>query len=254
MELVVEEKPLDASVAFRCDLCNYNPYQAWCKGNVARFHAALMKHKQTIRHKEAEAFAKGEQPISISKEGVVSANPPNPDRPSHFYITKLEKMIDVLEQRIDALNGACGASETSDEYNQKKFGSLVGDFDFGEQTQKSQKSGELVNSTSHKPLNAASVPFQFKEVELRAMRKFGDGSCITNANTLNAIQRCLNWCEVCIKDEVRRERNVAYLTKTREMIKSVCAMIEDGWRADDDDYDEIGNRLDGIMEHPFYAD
>jgi hypothetical protein len=245
MELIVEEKPLDNAVAFRCDVCNYNPYQAWCKGNTARFHAALMKHKQTIRHKEAVAFANGEQPISVGKGGLVSAAP---ERPSHFYITKLERMIDVLEQRIDALNNTSGASETSDEDNLKKLGSLVGLSGVGEQTQKSLKSGELVIGSG---LNVASQTFQFKEVELKAMRRFGDGTCITNANTLNAVQRCLNWCEVYMKDAARRERNVGYLTKTREMIKSLCALIEEGWRADDEDYDAIGERLDGIMEHEF---
>jgi hypothetical protein len=249
MELIIEEKPLDASVAYRCDLCNYNPYQAWCKGNVARFHAALMKHKQTARHREAEAFAKGEQPVSIDKNGRLSGDAP-PERPPHFYITKLETMIDKLEQRIDALNNAYEPSETSSEDNLNKFGSLVGDFRQNEQTSKSEKSGELVNA---EVLNVATHTFQFKEMELKAMRKFGDGSCITNTNALNALIRCKNWCEVFIKDEVRRKKNISYIGRTIDMVKSLCSLIAEGWRAEDEDYDAIGERMDEIMEHEFYT-
>ena len=247
MELIVEEiekAPLDASVAYRCDLCDYNPYQAWCKGNIARFHAALMKHKQSRRHMEAEAFARGEQPIHVSKEGVVSAT--EPERPPHFYITKLETMIDKLEQRIDALNNAYEPSETSDEYNLNNLGSLVDDFRQNGSYGKTEKSGESVN-----PPNPPS--FQFKEIEMDALRRFGDGSCITNTNTLNAISRCLSWCEVMVKDEGRRAKNIAYLTKTREMIKAICGLVAEGWRAEEEDYDVIGERLDSIMEHNFYV-
>jgi len=248
MELIVEEKPLDASVAYRCDLCNYNPYQAWCKGNIARFHAALMKHKQTIRHKEAEAFANGEQPITVSKVGKVG----EPERPPHFYITKLEKMIDTLEQRIDALNNVYDDVESVEEYNQEKFGSLVDRFRPNETYGKTEKSGDLVIASPPSPpsvLNVATHTFQFKSMELDAMERFGDGSCITNTNTLNAIQRCLTWCEVYVKDEARRSRNVAFLTKTKDMIKALCGLVAEGWRAEAEDYDEIGGRLDGIMDH-----
>jgi hypothetical protein len=247
MELIVEEiekAPLDASVAYRCDLCDYNPYQAWCKGNIARFHGALMKHKQSRRHIEAEAFARGEQPIHVSKEGVVSAT--EPERPPHFYITKLETMIDKLEQRIDALNNAYDPSETSEEYNLNNLGSLVDDFRPDGSYWKTEKSGESVN-----PPNPPS--FQFKEIEMDALRRFGDGSCITNTNTMNAISRCLSWCEVMVKDEGRRAKNIAYLTKTREMIKAICGLVAEGWRAEEEDYDVIGERLDSIMEHDFYV-
>lgn len=242
MELVITEKEDDVSVRYRCDLCDYNPYQAWCKGNVARFHAALMKHKQTARHREAEAFARGEQPVSISKEGKVSADAPA-ERPPHFYISKMEKMIDVLEQRIDALNSLYESSEASSEDNLKKFGSLVDDFPQNENSGKSPKSGDLVI------LGATPKTFQFKELEIKALRKFGDGSCITNTNALNAVNRCMTWCEVYIKDEERRVRNVAYLKKTAEMIKALCALVAEGWRAEEEDYDAIGERLDSIMEH-----
>jgi len=254
MELVITEKADDESVRYRCDLCDFNPYQAWCKGNVARFHAALMKHKQTRRHMEAEAFARGEQPVSISKEGVISADVPA-ERPPHFYISKLETMIDKLEQRIDALNSAYEPSEASSEDNLKKFGSLVDDFRQNDNSGFSRKSGDLVilAEPPSAVLNVATIHFQFKEMELKALRKFGDGSCITNTNALNAVQRCLNWCEVYIKDEGRRSRNTAYLKKTMEMIKSLCALVAEGWRAEDEDYDAIGERLDTIMEHEWSA-
>jgi hypothetical protein len=297
MELTITEKEEDNSVKFRCDLCNFNPYQAWCKGSVARFHAALMKHKQSIRHKEAEAFANGEQPVSISKGGKVSADA---ERPPHFYISKLETMIDKLEQRIDALNSAYEPSEASVEDNLNNLGSLVGDLAYRNSFENSQKSGgNGGNENVHQPQNLGSlvgdlayrnsfensqksggsggikrtygspmtsplikeglegnvVPFpqtfDFKEMELKAMRKFGDGSCITNTNTLNAVVRCLNWCEVYIKDDARRLRNVSYLKTTIESIKSLCSWIAEGWRAEEDDYDEIGGRLDNIMEHVF---
>ena len=250
MELIIEEiekAPLDASVAYRCDLCDYNPYQAWCKGNIARFHAALMKHKQTIRHKEAEAFSRGEQPIHVSKEGVVSAT--EPERPPHFYITKLEKMIDKLEQRIDALNSAYDPSETSDEYNQNNLGSLVDDFRPDGSYGFHEKSGESVNPPTDAVLNRPTHYFQFKDMEIDALRRFGDGSCITNTNTLNAISRCLSWCEVMVKDEGRRAKNIAYLTRTREMIKAICSLVAEGWKATEEDYDVIGERLDSILEH-----
>ena len=142
MELVITEKEDDVSVRYRCDICDYNPYQAWCKGNVARFHAALMKHKQSARHREAEAFARGEQPVSISKDGKVSADAPA-ERPPHFYISKLETMIDKLNDRIDALNHLYEGSETSEENNPEKFGSLVGDFRHKKHSWKRRKSGEL---------------------------------------------------------------------------------------------------------------
>ena len=145
MELVITEKADDNSVKFRCDLCDYNPYQAWCKGNTARFHAALMKHKQTTRHREAEAFARGEQPVSISKGGVISADVPHPPT-QPYYISKLENMIDKLEQRIDALNYAFEPSEASSEYNLNNLGSLVDDFRQNGYVQKSQKNGDLVIS------------------------------------------------------------------------------------------------------------
>ena len=250
MELIITEKPLDTSVAYRCDLCNYNPYQEWCKGNVARFHAALMKHKQTRRHMEAEAFANGEQPINIGKDGSLSGDAP-PERPPHFYISKLETMIDKLEQRIDALNNAYETSETSSEDNLNNVGSLVADFRHNEQTSKREKSGELVIEEDRPILNVPTHTFQFKEIELKAMRKFGDGSCITNTNALNALVRCLNWCEVFIKDEGRRMSNVSYIRRTIEMTKQLCSLVAEGWRAEEEDYDAIGERMDNIMEHEF---
>lgn len=270
MELVITEKEDDNSVKFRCDLCNYNPYQAWCKGNTARFHAALMKHKQTARHREAEAFARGEQPVSISKEGVVSSNNPE-ERPPHFYISKLETMIDKLNDRIDALNNLYEGSEMSEENNPKKVGSLVGDFPpidhFPENSKKWGLVGSLVDDfppidhfpenskkwglTVQPALKVADRPFQFKEIELKALRKFGDGSFITNTNALNAVLRCMNWCEVFIKDKERRECNVLFLKRTADKIKAVCGLMAEGWRIDDDDVDEIGERLDEIIEYTF---
>jgi len=252
MELIITEKPDDVSVKYRCDLCDFNPYQAWCKGNVARFHSALMKHKQTIRHKEAEAFANGEQPITITRSssggGAVSADAPPSERPPHFYITKLEKMIDTLEERIHALNSAYEPSEMSEEYNLNNLGSLVDVFRQNGSSEISPKSGDLVIDVPP-VLNVAIHYFQFKEAEMVAMERFGDGSCITNTNTLNAVQRCLTWCEVYMKDDERRDKNVAFLTRTREMIKSLCGLVAEGWRAERGDYDAIGERLDGIMGH-----
>lgn len=247
MELVITEKEDDVSVRYRCDICDYNPYQAWCKGNVARFHAALMKHKQSARHREAEAFARGEQPVSISKDGKVSADAPA-ERPPHFYISKLETMIDKLNDRIDALNHLYEGSETSEENNPEKFGSLVDDFRQKKHSWKSEKSGELGNEAA---LNVADRTFQFKEIELKAMRKFGDRSSITNTNALNAVLRCMNWCDVYIKDEERRLRNVGYLRRTAEMIRALMGLMAEGWRGDEEEYDAIGERLDDIMEHDF---
>jgi hypothetical protein len=56
-----------------------------------------------------------------------------------------------------------------------------------------------------------------------------------------------------VKDEGRRAKNIAYLTKTREMIKAICGLVAEGWRAEEEDYDVIGERLDSIMEHDFYV-
>jgi hypothetical protein len=89
MELKVEEVADDIKTKYRCELCDYNPYQEWCKGNVARFHIALQNHLQTKRHRNNEAIAKGEVP-------------PNQPPPSH-YISKLEWLIDKLETRIASL-------------------------------------------------------------------------------------------------------------------------------------------------------
>ncbi len=256
MELVITEIPDDVSVKYRCDLCDYNPYQAWCKGNVARFHAALMKHKQTRRHIEAEAFSRGEQPVSINKEGVVSADPPT-ERPPHFYISKLESMIDKLNDRIDALNNAYDDDDSASSNNQNSFGSLVDDFRQNESYENEQKNGESVIlnvpiiqfQQPHEGELRSKASFQFKEAEYYAMEKFGDNSCITNTNTLNAVQRCLTWCDVMVKDEEKKARNVAYLSKTKDMIRSLCALMAEGWRADREDYDLIGVRLDNIMRH-----
>lgn len=260
---MVTEKEDDVSVRYRCDLCDYNPYQAWCKGNIARFHAALMRHKQTRRHLEAEAFARGEQPVTIDYSGKVSAEPPT-ERPPHFYISKLENMIDKLNDRIDALNNLYEGSENDEKNNLKSEGSWVGDFAIYSPAQNREKKGESVNPDIERPhcelsippapapvLNVADRTFQFKDVERRAMTRFGDGSCITNTNVINAVVRCMNWCEVFMKDKERKARNVAYLKKTEEMIKALSGLVADGWKVDDEDYEAIGERLDLIMEHEF---
>jgi hypothetical protein len=158
-------------------------------------------------------------------------------------------MIDKLEQRIDALNNALSATETTDDDNLNYFGSLVDDSVQNESYGFYEKSGESVNPPTDVVLNRPTTTFQFKDTELRAMRRFGDGSCITNTNTLNAVQRCLVWVEVCVKDEGRRERNVSYLTRTKEMIKNIVELVADGWKAEEEDYDEIGRRLDSITSH-----
>lgn len=258
MELVITEKADDNSVKFRCDLCDYNPYQAWCKGNTARFHAALMKHKQTTRHREAEAFARGEQPISISKGGVISANAPT-SATQPFYISKLENMIDKLEQRIDALNSAFEETDTSSEYNLNYLGSLVDDFRQNGFVQKSQKNGDLVISPSadiesrQSPVSIRDVlyTYHFKEVEVLALRNYGDRSSITNTNALGAICRVLSWVEVYERDEGRKEKSLAFLKKTRMMMEKLEAMKKEGWRIDDDDFNAIGERLDDILEYDF---
>ena len=265
MELVITEKEDDNSVKFRCDLCDYNPYQAWCKGNTARFHAALMKHKQTARHREAEAFARGEQPVSISKGGVISADVPHPPT-QPYYISKLENMIDKLEQRIDALNSAFEETDTSSEYNLNNLGSLVDDFRQNGFVQKSQKNGDLVISPTadiESRQSPVSIPqrdvlyaFQFKGLEVLALRNYGDRSSITNTNALGVVCRVLSWVEVYERDEGRKEKSLAFLKKTRMMMEKVDARKKEGWRVDDDDYDAIGERLDDILEYDFtiYAD
>jgi tetrahydromethanopterin S-methyltransferase subunit G len=258
MELVITEKADDNSVKFRCDLCDYNPYQAWCKGNTARFHAALMKHKQTTRHREAEAFARGEQPVSISKGGVISANAPT-SATQPFYISKLENMIDKLEQRIDALNSAFEETDTSSEYNLNYLGSLVDDFRQNGFVQKSQKNGDLVISPSvdiesrQSPVSIRDVlyTYHFKEVEVLALRNYGDRSSITNTNALGAICRVLSWVEVYERDEGRKDKSLAFLKKTRMMMEKLEAMKKEGWRIDDDDFNAIGERLDDILEYDF---
>ena len=263
MELVITEKEDDNSVKFRCDLCDYNPYQAWCKGNTARFHAALMKHKQTARHREAEAFARGEQPVSISKDGKVSADAPK-SQTQPFYISKLENMIDKLEQRINALNTAYEETETSSEYNPKYLGSLVDDFRQNESFGFYRKSGDLVISPtadiesrqspvsiSVKDARDVLYAFYFKEAEVEALRNYGDRSSITNTNALGAVCRALSWVEVYEKDEGRREKSLAFLKKTRMMMEKLEAMKKEGWRIDDDDFNIIGERLDDILEYDF---
>lgn len=261
MELVITEKEDDNSVKFRCDLCDYNPYQAWCKGNTARFHAALMKHKQTARHREAEAFARGEQPVSISKGGVISADVPHPPT-QPYYISKLENMIDKLEQRIDALNNAYEETEASSENNLNYLGSLVDDFRQNESFGFYRKSGDLVISptadiesrqspVSIQPQRDVLYAFQFKEAEVEALRNYGDRSSITNTNALGAICRVLSWVEVYEKDEGRKEKSLAFLRKTRMMMEKLEAMKKEGWRIDDDDFNIIGERLDDILEYDF---
>jgi hypothetical protein len=263
MELVITEKEDDNSVKFRCDLCDYNPYQAWCKGNTARFHAALMKHKQTARHREAEAFARGEQPVSISKGGVISADVPHPPT-QPYYISKLENMIDKLEQRIDALNSAYEPSEASSEYNLNYLGSLVDDFRHKNSFEKSEKIGELGTTdiesrqspVSIQPERDVLYAFQFKGLEVEALRNYGDRSSITNTNALGAVCRVLSWVEVYERDEGRKEKSLAFLRKTRMMMEKLEAMKKEGWRIDDYDFNAIGERLDDIMEYDFtiYAD
>ena len=261
MELVITEKADDNSVKFRCDLCDYNPYQAWCKGNTARFHAALMKHKQTARHREAEAFARGEQPVSISKGGVISADVPHPPT-QPYYISKLENMIDKLEQRIDALNYAFEPSEASSEYNLNYLGSLVGDFRPPEYFWKNEKNGDAGDAPPpdiESRQSPVSIPlerdvlyaFQFKGLEVLALRNYGDRSSITNTNALGAVCRVLSWVEVYERDEGRKEKSLAFLKKTRMMMEKVDARKKEGWRVDDDDYDAIGERLDDILEYDF---
>ena len=205
---------------------------------------------------EDEKDKKEEERIGL--ELVVEETPQTIQNPYDTYVSRMEYLIDKLEQRIDALNNAYETSETSSEYNPNFTGSLVGDFRHNEQTSKSEKSGELVNEPyppkKSLPTERIVVPtFQFKEIELKAMRKFGDGSCITNTNALNALIRCKNWCEVFIKDEVRRKKNVSYIGRTIDMVKSLCSLISEGWRAEDEDYDAIGERMDEIMEHEFYV-
>lgn len=264
MELVITEKADDNSVKFRCDLCDYNPYQEWCKGSTARFHAALMKHKQTARHREAEAFAKGEQPITISKGGVIQRDAPHPERPPHFYISKLEKMIDVLDQRINALNSVYEETETSSEYNLNNLGSLVDDFRQNGTFEKTAKSGDLgildgdgesdiesVQSVASMPRGNLLYTYYFKDIEVEAMRNYGDRSAITNMNALGAVCRLLSWVEVYEKDEGRRERSLAFLKKTRMMMEKLEAMKKEGWKIDDEMYDAIGDRMDDILEYDF---
>ena len=262
MELVITEKADDNSVKFRCDLCDYNPYQAWCKGNTARFHAALMKHKQTARHREAEAFARGEQPVSISKGGVISADAPHPPT-QPYYISKLENMIDKLEQRIDALNSAYEPSEASSEYNLNYLGSLVDDFRPPEYFWKNEKIGDAGDAPPpdiESRQSPVSIPqkqrdvlysFQFKGLEVEALRNYGDRSSITNTNALGAICRALSWVEVYERDEGRKEKSLAFLKKTRMMMEKLEAMKKEGWRIDDDDFNAIGERLDDILEYDF---
>lgn len=263
MELVITEKEDDNSVKFRCDLCDYNPYQAWCKGNTARFHAALMKHKQTARHREAEAFVRGEQPVSISKDGKVSADAPHPPT-QPYYISKLENMIDKLEQRIDALNSAFEPSEASSENNLNYLGSLVGDFRHSKYYWKNEKTGEWDTPDIESPQSPVSIPqnelkeqrdvlypFYFKDMEVLALRSYGDRSSITNTNALGAVCRVLSWVEVYERDEGRKEKSLAFLKKTKMMMEKLEAMKKEGWRIDDDDFNAIGERLDDILEYDF---
>jgi hypothetical protein len=260
MELVITEKAEDNSVKFRCDLCDYNPYQAWCKGNTARFHAALMKHKQTARHREAEAFARGEQPVSISKGGVISADVPHPPT-QPYYISKLENMIDKLEQRINALNSAYDETETSSEYNPNYLGSLVDDFRQNGSSGFFQKSGDLVilpTADIESRQSPVSIPqrdvlyaYHFREMEVDALRNYGDRSSITNVNALGAVCRLLSWVEVYERDEGRREKSLVFLKKTRLMMEKLEAMKKEGWRIEDDDFNAIGERLDDILEYDF---
>jgi len=226
MELKISEVADDVSVRYRCDLCNFNPYQEWCKGNVARFHAALMKHKQSRRHIEAEAFARGEQPVSISKGGKISADAPASERPPHFYITKMETMIDKLEQQLKELR----LPSTK--------GSVAVAVDSPQKEEEVPK-GKLIRA------------YEFKDVEVEAMQNYGDRSAITNTNAFNAVCRLYSWVEVYEKDEERRMRSLTFLKKTSDEIKSLIGMMAEGWRIEDDDYNVIGERLDDILEYDF---
>lgn len=88
--LVVSEIGLDPKTAYECRLCNFNPYQEWCKGNKARFQVALQKHLASQRHKLAEAIANGEE-LPIQPKG------------GGRYISQLEGMIDKLNDKIEEL-------------------------------------------------------------------------------------------------------------------------------------------------------
>ena len=89
--LEVSEVAQDPKTAYECRLCNFNPYQEWCKGNKARFQVSLQKHLASQRHKLAEAIANGE------------ALPSPPPKGSGRYISQLEDMIDKLNDKIEEL-------------------------------------------------------------------------------------------------------------------------------------------------------
>ena len=89
MELIVSEVADDnIKTKYYCEVCDYNPYREWCKGNTARFAHAYQTHLQTKRHKNNEAIARGDEPPT-----------PTPS----LYISKLEWLIDKLETRIASL-------------------------------------------------------------------------------------------------------------------------------------------------------
>jgi hypothetical protein len=180
-------------------------------------------------------------------------------------------MIDKLEQRINALNSAYDDTETSSEYNPNYLGSLVGDFRPTDSFEKSEKTGDAsvkLGTTPEAdiewPHYEVSIPqkelkeqrdvlyaYHFKEMEVDALRNYGDRSSITNINALGAVCRLLSWMEVYEKDEGRREKGLAFLKKTRMMMEKLEAMKKEGWRIDDDDFNAIGERLDDILEYDF---
>lgn len=91
IRLEVNEVAQDPKTAYECRLCNFNPYQEWCKGNKARFQVALQKHLASQRHKLAEALANGEELPAPLPKG------------SGRYISQLESMIDKLNDKIEEL-------------------------------------------------------------------------------------------------------------------------------------------------------
>ena len=92
--------------------------------------------------------------------------------------------------------------------------------------------------------------FEFKELERKAICEYDSGSVITLTNIMNAICRCLTWCNLNMTGE-KKKKNVLYLSTTRDLVRNIADTLSQGWEVEDEAYDDLEERLEHILKHQF---
>lgn len=92
--------------------------------------------------------------------------------------------------------------------------------------------------------------FEFKEAERKAICEYDNGSIITLTNIMNAICRCLTWCNLNMSGE-KKKKNVLYLSTTRDLVRNIADTLSQGWEVEDEAYDDLEERLEHILKHQF---